>query len=257
MGIASNWLPQLREACVAAGRAILAFRGHDADVREKLDGSPVSAADHAAARIVCDCLQRLDPAIRVICEEGARDAGDSSAFWLVDPLDGTREFLRGGELFTVNVALVRDGRPQLGVIHAPASGLCWWGAIGIGAFHGDVRIRTRACVDAPRLLLSPAEDPRAPGSWLHALLAAWPRLQVDRLPGALKFCRLAEGDADFYVRHVPSYAWDTAAGQAIVEAAGGVVYGAAGDALCYRGGDWRNGAFFAAGDARAAGNFAW
>ena len=251
----SSWIESVRAACREAGRAILALRAPaPAGITHKADGSPVTDADRAASTLLRARLEALEPGVPVVCEEGGRDPGGSARYWLVDPLDGTREFVRGGELFTVNVALIEAGRPVFGLVHAPVGGECWWGAGEAGAFRDGVPIRARALPPAPaaaRILLSPSESTRHPGRLLAALLDRLPGAQCCALPGAIKFCRLAEGSGDAYPRATPSCAWDSAAGQAIVEAAGGAVLGADGQPVRYAPAPgWLNGEFLAVADAR-------
>jgi 3'(2'), 5'-bisphosphate nucleotidase len=242
----------LHGACRQAGAAILALRGGDPEASLKPDGSPVSAADQAASRILREALDTLAPGIPVVCEEGDQDPGAAPRFWMVDPLDGTREFLRGTSRFTVNVALVDGGRPVLGVVLAPVDGLCWWGGRALGAFRDGRPIRVRALVEPPRVLLSPGESAQATGTLPARVLARWPGAECVPMPGAFKFCELAEGRADLYPRSVPSCGWDSAAGQAILEGAGGAVLDDRGETLAYVPSvGWRNSPFLAVADAGA------
>lgn len=237
LSLPEHWPAAVRDACRAAGLAILAVRADAAGlgVERKGDGSPVSRADRAASRILRERLAALSPSLPVVCEEGSQDPGSASRFWVVDPLDGTREFVRGSDVFTVNVALLDGGRPVFGVIHAPVGGQCWWGGAGLGAWRDEVRIHAAAPAAVPlRIIASPAERAATARGFLARLLLRFPDAELTHLPGALKFCRVAEGLADAYPRATPSSAWDIAAGQALVEAAGGVVLSEDGRALCYR-----------------------
>lgn len=237
LSLPEHWPAAVRDACRAAGLAILAVRADAAGlgVERKGDGSPVSRADRAASRILRERLAALSPSLPVVCEEGSQDPGSASRFWVVDPLDGTREFVRGSDVFTVNVALLEGGRPVFGVIHAPVGGQCWWGGAGLGAWRDEVRIHAAAPAAVPlRIIASPAERAATARGFLARLLLRFPDAELTHLPGALKFCRVAEGLADAYPRATPSSAWDIAAGQALVEAAGGVVLSEDGRALCYR-----------------------
>ena len=235
--VPAHWPAAVCEACRDAGRAILAVRADAAGpgVERKDDGSPVSRADKAASAILLARLSALSPALPVVCEEGAQDPGDAQRFWVVDPLDGTREFLRGSDVFTVNVALLENGRPIFGVIHTPVDGRCWWGGDGLGAWRDDVPIHTAATPSVPlRIIASPAERAAHARGGLAHLLRRFPDAELAHLPGALKFCRLAEGLVDAYPRATPSAAWDIAAGHALVVAAGGAVQSEAGVELRYR-----------------------
>lgn len=210
------------------------------DVQRKEDASPLTAADLAAHRIIVEELRALTPQVPILSEEAAdvpfalRSTWDR--LWLVDPLDGTKEFLsRNGE-FTVNIALIEGGRPIVGCVTVPVTGEEYVGARGLGAFRGN----SDAAALQPIHIAAQAHSPlRVLGSRSHGN----PALQsfLDRIGphtmlaigSSLKFCRLAEGAADLYPRLGPTSEWDTAAGQAVLEAAGGRVVRLDGDALCY------------------------
>ncbi len=187
----------------------------------------------------------------VISEEGEHDPGGATRFWLVDPLDGTREFLRGSDAFSVNIALISNGYPCFGLICLPTSATLYQGAMGFGAWRDGAAIHTAGTSqgDSCRVLASPGQ-----AGTLHAELA--PRLamhgigtQVTAEPGAIKFCRLAQGDADVYLRRTRTCGWDSAAGQAILEGAGGAVYDARWQRLGYTyRPHWYNGDFIAVAD---------
>lgn len=213
-----------------AGEHILRVYRQDFQVNQKNDQSPVTEADMAAHHHILDELTRLTPEIPVLSEESAEQVGpermDWQRYWLVDPLDGTREFIKRNDEFTVNIALIDNGIPVLGVVHAPALDTSWFGARDLGAWRldGEGR-RTRLQVETP-----PTDRAwRVVGSRSHAT----PALQgfVDQLGNAqllsigssLKLCMVAEGKADLYPRLGPTSEWDTAAAQAVVEAAGGLV----------------------------------
>ena len=229
-------------------------------VRSKADGSPVTAADEAAEAIICDGLKRLDPAVPVISEEqAAREkpkpiAGGS--YFLVDPLDGTREFIAGRDEYTINIALMTDGAPLLGIICAPALGIFWRGVVGRGA---DRILGTDTDVPIPiRTRPRPASEAVVVVSRSH--LEARTKSYVDGLPGAklvqsgssIKFCRLAEGAADVYPRLAPTHDWDIAAGHAILKAAGGSVTAPDGTPLVYGTNDLLIPDFLAWGDPASA-----
>ena len=235
-------LEELTAISIAAAEAIrglLADRG----VRLKADGSPVTAADEAAEAVIRDGLARLGLPLPVISEESADLAGASIAapsFILVDPLDGTREFIAGRDEYTINIGLVADGAPAAGVITAPALGRIWRGVVGRGAerlqfFAGRTsppeRIRTRPRPGTDLLVMVSRShlDART-----EAYLRRWPGARRVASGSALKFCRVAEGGADLYPRLGPTHDWDVAAGHAIVAAAGGCVVGPTGRAARLR-----------------------
>ena len=217
-----------------AGAAILGVRARPFAVDTKADQSPVTAADHAAEAIILEGLRRVTPDIPVFAEEemaaaetgsGGGAGGRPAEYWLVDPLDGTREFAAGTDDFTVNIGLVRDGRAALGAVAVPAFGELFCGIVGVGATRRDIAGERRiACRRPPpdglAVLASRhyASDPR-----LAEFLRGRPVATVTHLGSAIKFLRVAEGVADLYPRFGRTMEWDTAAPQAIVEAAGGAV----------------------------------
>ncbi len=227
----------------------------DADVRHKDDRSPLTAADLASHRCIVDGLARLTPGIPVLSEESkSLDIAERRQwrrFWLVDPLDGTREFLKRNGEFTVNIALVEDGVAVFGVIQQPVTGALWHGAPGSGAFRrtgagDDVALRTRVPAAAP-LRVAASRSHR--DARTQALLDALPAHETQACGSSLKFCRIAEGGIDLYPRFGPTSEWDTGAGQAILEAAGGVVLDRQGRPFRYNRRDTiLNGDFIALGD---------
>lgn len=256
-------LDALAGLAVEAGRVILdVYDGPDMQSRAKDDRSPVTAADERAEVVLLAGLERLLPGVPVIAEEASsRDGVRKDApktFLLVDPLDGTREFLaRNGE-FTVNVGLIDDGRPILGCVYAPALGKMWIGSAGLGAKAAQAELRQAPAADAYRTI---AVRPGAEG----ALCAVASRSHSDpateeflsglgvasrRSAGSsLKFCLVAEGEADVYPRFGPTMEWDTAAGHAVLCAAGGAVLKPDGSEFAYGKADegFRNGPFVAWG----------
>ena len=223
------------------------------DVTLKSDGSPVSRADLEAHALICERLRALAPAITIVSEEQAHPAApaDGSAFWLIDPIDGTKSFLRGEDEFTVNIACIENGTPTLGVIVVPAMQQLYGGGTGLGAFRSlsggarePIACRPPAKDGALDVIVSHSKA-RADAAQLLGASAIKSRTQA---ASSLKFCRIAEGLFDVYPRFGPTMQWDTAAGQAIVEAAGGrVVHLQSGQPLHYGGTDLRNPPFAAWG----------
>lgn len=254
-------LPVLVALAHEAGEAILT---HYAEQRtrlaEKSDGSPLTAADLVAHRIIEAGLRRHYPHVPVISEETADKSfvPGQADFWLVDPLDGTSEFLHGNGEFTVNIALFHNRTPVLGVVHAPVLGRTWLGQRGVGAWRVDARVAcrdSRALIEnmEPIRVVAPDAAVRVVASRSHAdvrtmqLIAAIPRHQSVFAGSSLKFCMLAEGSADLYPRLGATMEWDTAAAQCVLEAAGGKVIKLDGEALEYGKADWRNPHFLAVG----------
>lgn len=258
-------LEPLTDLVARASAAILDVARHKITAEDKLDGSPVTQADLAADAIIVEGLMRLRPDVPVVSEERVDRATGPylASFFLVDPLDGTREFIAGHNDYTVNVALVTAGRPLLGVIGAPALGLLWRGVVGSGAERMNIspaeagRLASRMPVKA---------RPLPDGPWIAAVSRSHLDHRTDafitqrggatRLPigSALKFCRVAEGAADIYPRLSAISEWDIAAGHAILEAAGGIVADSRGEPLRFgqRKGDFAVPEFIAWGDASKA-----
>lgn len=219
------------DACLdiasGAGDAILQVYASDFEVYTKADASPLTQADLAANRLIGQGLRAITPELPLLSEESAEvDFSQRRSwhrYWLIDPLDGTKEFVRRNGEFTVNIALIEDGVPILGVIHAPALKISYAGAAGLGAWRieADRRqsIRTRRTAMPPVVVISKSH--RNPA--LHAFLQRLPAHRAISRGSSLKFCLIAEGSADFYPRTGPTSEWDTGAGQALVEAAGGAV----------------------------------
>jgi 3'(2'),5'-bisphosphate nucleotidase len=233
-------LARLMELALRAGRAILDVYATEFAVERKADASPVTEADRRAEAAILAGLRQMAPGIPVIAEEevaAGRIPAVDGLFFLVDPLDGTKEFLaRNGE-FTVNIALVKDGIPVAGVVHAPALGTIYGGGPG-GAVKAAVTGQTPGAWQPIKVRSAPAAIV-AIGSRSHgsAATAAW----LTRFPGAafvsagssLKFCLIAEGAADVYPRFGRTMEWDTAAGDAVLRAAGGMVATLDGRPLAY------------------------
>lgn len=210
-----------------AGDAILnVYYFQDFEVTEKADSSPVTAADLAAHHLILDGLTRLTPDIPVLSEEGviphASERAKWSRYWLVDPLDGTREFIAKNGEFTVNMALISEGRPILGVVFAPALDLLYAAAEGAGSwreqFNERKPIAVRAWPEQPMLMLSRAHPEPDAASRLHRLAP----YDTTAVGSSLKYCRIAEGSADAYPKFSRIHYWDTAAAQCVLEQAGGV-----------------------------------
>ena len=243
---AAALLGPLTELVARAGAAILAVNRGAMSVDGKSDGSPVTEADLAADRVIAEGLARLFPGIPTLSEERLHLACPPypGSLFLIDPLDGTKEFIAGRKEFTVNIALVVGGVPLLGIVGAPDLGLIWRGLVGRGAERLDIaQDLTVASVTPIRTRPMPA----AGLPWIAAVSRSHGDARTDALidarPGgvrlplgsALKLCRVAEGGADLYPRLAPTCEWDIAAGQAVVVAAGGVVTDSHGGAVHYGG----------------------
>ena len=247
----------LTELVAAAGSAILELDRSRMRVAGKSDGSPVTEADLASDRVIADGLARLAPDIPTLSEEQAtQDGGRFETFFLVDPLDGTKEYVAGRDEFTVNLALVSNGTPLLGIVSAPALGLIWRGLVGRGA----ERLATASGIGSATPIHT-RPFPKAGQPWIAAVSRshgdAATEAFIDARPGAVrktlgsavKFARVAEGAADIYPRLAPTSEWDVAAGHALVTAAGGKVTTPAGGSLRFGAGkDFIVPAFIAWGD---------
>jgi 3'(2'), 5'-bisphosphate nucleotidase len=249
----------LREGIVAIAREaaaeILEVYGDAFEVQHKQDDSPLTAADMAAHRCILAGLERLSPGIPVLSEESAQEVPAAlrrqwRRMWLVDPLDGTREFVKRNGEFTVNIALIEDGEAVLGVVQAPVTGALWHAQRGVGAFRRegdrDVAIRTRVPATPP-LRVAASRSHR--DARTEAVLARMGEIEPVGVGSSLKFCRLAEGSMDVYPRFGPTSEWDTGAGQCVLEAAGGAVLDPRGRPLRYNQRETiLNGDFIALGD---------
>jgi 3'(2'), 5'-bisphosphate nucleotidase len=211
-----------------AGAAIMRIYDGAFSVQHKDDNSPLTLADLESQHVIAAGLARLTPDIPVLSEESAQSPWEErkqwKELWVVDPLDGTREFVKRNGEFTINIALVVDHEPLLGVVAAPAQGLLYWGAAGVGAFsrhHGapQIAIHTSAPEIPLRVIGSRSHASAETASYLSGL---GPHVMTG-IGSSLKFCLIAEGRADLYPRFGPTSEWDTAAGQALLEAAGGHV----------------------------------
>ncbi|SCX69581.1 3'(2'), 5'-bisphosphate nucleotidase [Pseudomonas sp. NFACC32-1] len=233
------------ELALKAGEAILPFWRANVQVDRKADESPVTAADMAAHDVIVAGLTALAPQIPILSEEDADIAQDLRAgwqrWWLVDPLDGTKEFISGSEEFTVNIALIEQGQVVFGVVSMPTSGRFYVGGSGLGAWRGDkggepspIEVRHALApgetftVVASRRHTSPEQE-----RLLDGLSQSLGELQLTSIGSSLKFCLVAEGAADCYPRLAPTSQWDTAAAQGVLEGAGGEVLDLSGEVFCY------------------------
>ncbi len=215
----------------AAGDAIMAIYQRDFSITDKADASPLTDADLASHHRIVAGLAKLTPAIAVLSEESAAEVLEQriswQRYWLIDPLDGTKEFIKKNGEFTVNIALIDQGEPVLGVVYAPALKTLYWGGREIGAF--------KQADNASAVSIRVAEPPTAATGWrvvgsrshqsdsFKAFVAAFSNPEIVAMGSSLKLCLVAEGAADIYPRLGLTSEWDTAAAQAVVEAAGGQV----------------------------------
>ncbi|MFZ5608334.1 MAG: 3'(2'),5'-bisphosphate nucleotidase CysQ [Pseudomonadota bacterium] len=244
----------LTPAVYEAGRVIMEIRQAGVAVARKDDASPVTKADHAAEAILVAAVREATPGVPIIAEEqaamGGLPAQTGAAFWLIDPLDGTKEFINGGSDFTVNVGLVVDRQPVLGLVYAPAQKRLFVGVAGTTAYQRADKgpllpLRTRvADASALDVVASKSHRDAETDAFLDRL-----RVRGFKAAGSsLKFCLIAAGEADVYPRFGPTMEWDTAAGHAVLAAAGGQVLHPDGRPFHYAKPDFRNGPFIALGD---------
>ncbi len=246
-----------------AGAAILeVYRRPDLGAREKEDSSPITDADLASQEIIDHGLQDLTPDLPRLSEETAHADFQTRRtwrrYWLIDPLDGTREFVNRRDEFTVNIALIEDERPVLGVVYAPVLDLGFVGAVGHGSWRldGDRQQPIRVSEEVqptPKVLVSFSH----PGKELSRYLEQLPPHELVRMGSSLKFCRLAEGLADVYPRLGPTMEWDTGAADAVLRAAGGHVIDFDGQPLRYNKEQLQNPNFVALGPSSFPWQEAW
>lgn len=247
--------PALIRAMREAGAFIQQIKSGGIVHRDKADSSPVTEADEGAERILEAAVKALEPNAVIVGEEAAA-AGHLPAlaprFWLIDPLDGTRDFVAGRDGYTVNVGLVVGGAPVLGLVLHPPTGRLWMGSVGNGAVLEDAAgqrrpVHSRRLAAPPELVVSHSHlDPRT-SAWVEAI----PGATRNSAGSSIKFCTLAEGGADAYPRYGPTMEWDTAAADAVLRAAGGITLGTDGRPFAYGKPGYRNTPFLALGDPSA------
>ena len=240
------------DLALKAGAVILAVRARGFETMHKDDKSPVTEADHLAEELIAAALRQATPDIQVVAEEesaAGREHDAAAAYWLVDPLDGTREFAAGRDEFAVNIGLVRNGVPVLGVVGVPALGELFGGIVGRGAWKrtaaGEEPISARVPPVAGLTVV--ASRHHANDARLDAFLADRPVASIANYGSALKIARVAEGVADLYPRFGRTMEWDTAGPQAVLEAAGGRLLDLAGNPLGYGKPGWENPHFICCG----------
>ncbi|MGE0754185.1 MAG: 3'(2'),5'-bisphosphate nucleotidase CysQ [Alphaproteobacteria bacterium] len=242
------YMDSLGAIAIDAGTLILRYWQQNFEAMAKDENSPVTEADIVANHHICAALAELTPHIPIVAEENDSQPQTGATFWLVDPLDGTRSFVRGEDEFTVNIGLVQNGRPMLGVIYVPVLKTLYYGAEGLGAFiqQGDskelIRART-APEDGLTVVRSKSHMSKRTEEFLRSMKIR------EVLPGSssVKFCLVAEGSADIYPRLGRTMEWDTAAGHAILNAAGGHVKTEDGGELVYGKPGFENPGFIAYG----------
>ncbi len=249
-------LERLTPAMQEAGALIEQLKAAGLVHRDKADKSPVTEADEAAERLLEAAIRAIDPDTPIVGEEASAagiQPGVTARFWLIDPLDGTRDFVEGGSDYSVNIGLVEDGVPTLGLVLHPPTGTLWTGAIRLGAWKEGPStprraINGRALAAPPVIVTSRSHlDPKT-----KAWVALVPDAEVKPSGSSLKFCLLAEGLADAYPRYGPTSEWDTAAADAILRAAGGITLGPDGKPFGYGKPRYLNASFLALADPDAA-----
>jgi 3'(2'), 5'-bisphosphate nucleotidase len=247
----NNLLPQVIALSIKAGQAIMHIYADTVNaVTTKTDNSPLTQADLASDHIITTGLEELGLGWPVLSEESAQIAYAErqkwSRFWLVDPLDGTKEFIKRNGEFTVNIALIENGQPVLGVVYAPVLGMNYYAARDVGAFvqRGElaqpIRAQARIAGQPIKVVASRSHSDERTA----ALLKQLDEYQCISMGSSLKLCLVAEGAAHFYPRLGPTMEWDTAAAHAVVKAAGGVVHDRKGNELTYNKPDLHNPEFF-------------
>jgi len=244
-----NTVTNLIEISKKAGEAILHEYGKTATVEWKADDSPLTRADRKSHQVISSELKRYYPDVPILSEEGSyvsyQERSQWNAFWCVDPVDGTKEFIKKTGEFTVNIARIENKKPVAGVIYVPARDLFYYAEKGKGAYkwdrsEGDTephKISVRQ-LDKSQIDIVASRDHAGPG--VKKLIDALPDARTKSMGSSLKFCLVAEGQADVYYRDIPTFEWDTAAAQIIVEEAGGSIRTTDGNVLSYNKEDLRN-----------------
>jgi len=255
----NEWLEQVVAIAKAAGDEILeVYNHHDFNVEVKGDGSPLTEADRRAHRLIESALQKMTPDIPVLSEESKPEAFEArqgwSRFWLVDPLDGTKEFVKRNGEFTVNIALIDNARPMMGVVHTPVRKVTHYAEIGVGALkqaddQAPQRISTRKLEQGRVVMVaSRSHGGGAVETYQHNLNEELGQIEITSMGSSLKLCLVAEGAADIYPRLGPTSEWDTAAAHCLVDAAGGGVVQCDGTPLVYNKSNILNPWFLVYGD---------
>jgi len=249
--MSEQYMQQVLSIAHRAGAAIMdVYRSGDTGETSKADNSPLTLADMAAHRTIVEALNKLTPEIPILSEEAANipyaERSKWTRYWLVDPLDGTKEFIKRNGEFTVNIALIENGEPVMGVVYAPVLDVCYYGARGAGAYvkRGDAAaqpITTKPHAEgAPIKVVASRSHSDAR---TEALLNQLGDYECISMGSSLKLCMVAEGVAHLYPRLGPTMEWDTAAAHAVVNAAGGIVCDLAGKVLHYNKTDMHNSEF--------------
>lgn len=220
---------EIKQICCLAGDKILEIYETDFSVEKKQDDSPLTAADMAAHNAICNALSSLTPSTPILSEESSHisfsERRSWNQYWLVDPLDGTREFVKRNGEFSVNIALIEKHRSILGVIHIPVTGISYTASMGNGAYkHEQNKIPTRISARKTNFDNITVAGSRSHGNeQQQAFIANLKEPEILAIGSSLKFCLVAEGVADIYPRFGPTSEWDTAAAQCIVEESGAIV----------------------------------
>jgi 3'(2'), 5'-bisphosphate nucleotidase len=244
-------LEQVISAAHAGGRAAMRHYSAELRVETKADASPLTAADLAAHEAILEALRAIDAVTAIVSEEGEQQGAATTDCWIVDPLDGTKEFIKRTGEFTVNIALIRGGEPVLGVVYAPAIELTYAAARGLGVWKWTgpaprAAIQARTVATRPYRMVMSRDHAGAEEREVAARLEA---AEV-AMGSSLKFCAVADGTADFYPRFAGTMEWDTAAAQCIVECAGGAIVDRDGARLRYGKAERRNPSLFTYADPR-------
>lgn len=251
---------ELIQVAIKAGQKIIEVRATGFDIEKKGDGSPVTIADQQAEKIIIDCLELLSPQTPIVAEErffseGGEELEGANKFFLVDALDGTKSFVEGGDGFTVNIALVEDNCSVLGVVYAPCDDVVYVGDVKEDkAFKLSKATSKNPIKEKINVRRRPAQGAVVVSSIHHiddatkSLIARLEGAKVEPTSSSIKFCKIAEGVADLYPRFGAIMEWDTAAGQAVLNAAGGHVLTAEGEKFLYGKSGFKNTSFIALGD---------
>ena len=243
----------LKAVDAASEEVMQIYKSDSYEIEGKIDGSPVTLADKRSHDVLCSALASIDPNIPVLSEEGDAQDNTKSLFWLIDPLDGTKEFINKNGEFTVNVALIEEGVPILGIVSAPAIKECFVGfkgqAFKISNGKEIVINSKKQTRDICLVTVSKSHKSDKDNNFIDFCKKEFKKVEELPTGSSLKLCRVAEGKANIYSRMGPTYQWDIAAGQAVVEAAGGIVSNLEGQPLRYEFiSEKKNPLFYCSGD---------